>query len=110
MIKAATKYVQVAGADVLHTIGPHFKTLVQDPKWRVRVEVIEGAADLAVFFQVSNFSLNKNNWTPFFKIFLPILILQMAKNFPKIFLNKGLLEFRCVHKAFRSYLPELPER
>ena len=50
--KAATKYIQVSGQEAFSALGAHLKNAIQDNKWRVRVAVMEGIIDLALFFQV----------------------------------------------------------
>lgn len=50
--KSAAKYIQVIGPEGFVNLGAHLKNAIQDNKWRVRVSVMEGVIDLALFFQV----------------------------------------------------------
>ena len=50
--RAATKYIQVSGAEAFANLAAHLKNAIQDSKWRVRVAILEGVIDLALFFQV----------------------------------------------------------
>lgn len=52
--RAAAKFIQVSGPDSFSTLGAHLKNAIQDNKWRVRVAVMEGIIDLALFFQVKS--------------------------------------------------------
>lgn len=64
--RAAAKFIQVAGPDAFTALGAHLKNAIQDNKWRVRVAVMEGIIDLALFFQVYstlNETLTVNNRT-----------------------------------------------
>jgi HEAT repeat protein len=50
--RAAAKYILVSGPEAFGALGAHLKNAIQDNKWRVRVAVMEGVIDLALFFQV----------------------------------------------------------
>lgn len=50
--KAAAKYIQIVGAEGFGNLGPHLKNAIQDNKWRVRMSVMEGVLDLALYLQV----------------------------------------------------------
>lgn len=52
--RAAAKFIQVTGPESFSSLGAHLKNAIQDNKWRVRVAVLEGVIDLALFFQVLN--------------------------------------------------------
>ena len=52
-IKAATKFVEVLGPETFASLSLSLKTISEDPKWRVRLELIKYLAELAIQVQVS---------------------------------------------------------
>lgn len=52
-IEAATKFIEVLGADTITSLSPSLKACSEDLKWRVRLELIKHVTDLAIKMQVS---------------------------------------------------------
>lgn len=62
---AATKFIEVLGVDSINAFHPSFKQCSEDPKWRVRLELLRNIADLAIklnvkmkLFRTQTFSQN----------------------------------------------------
>lgn len=51
-IDAATKFVEVLGHEAFSALYPSFKACSEDPKWRVRLELVDNLAKLAVSMKV----------------------------------------------------------
>lgn len=47
-IEGAVKFVEVLGADTVSSLYPSLKSCSEDPKWRVRLELMRNVVDLAV--------------------------------------------------------------
>ena len=52
--RAATKFIEAIGADVINSFLPHFKKAIEDEKWRVRLEAYDALTELAKYFHVIN--------------------------------------------------------
>lgn len=48
--KAAAKFCEAVGADVLNQLLVHFKKSIEDPKWRVRLEAYQAMVTIALKF------------------------------------------------------------
>lgn len=51
-IQAATKFIESVGPDSVNSIVPSLKATMEDPKWRVRLELIKAVADLCIQLNV----------------------------------------------------------
>lgn len=51
-LTAATKFIEVLGVDSINAFQPSFKQCSEDPKWRVRLELLRNIADLAIKLNV----------------------------------------------------------
>lgn len=51
-ILAATKFVEAVGVDAVNSMIPALKTVTEDNKWRVRLELLRGIADLSIKMNV----------------------------------------------------------
>lgn len=47
-IEGAVKFIEVLGADTVSSLYPSLKSCSEDPKWRVRLELMRNVVDLAV--------------------------------------------------------------
>lgn len=47
-IEAATKFIEVLGADTVASLYPSLKACSEDAKWRVRLELMRNVLELAV--------------------------------------------------------------
>ena len=47
-LAAATKFIEVLGIDSINAFHPLFQKIIEDNKWRVRLEALRYIADLAV--------------------------------------------------------------
>lgn len=47
-IEAAVKFIEQMGADTVSSLYPSLKTASEDPKWRVRLDLMKNLTDLAV--------------------------------------------------------------
>ena len=52
---AATKFIESVGADSVNSMIPPLKAMVEDGKWRVRLELLNAIADLCVKINVNSF-------------------------------------------------------
>ena len=46
------KFSEVIGTDLLNSLIPHIKNLLEDKKWKVRIAAYETIVDLGLFYQV----------------------------------------------------------
>ena len=54
-IEAGTKFVEVLGPETMSSLYPSFKACSEDPKWRVRLVLIERITNLGVILKVMRF-------------------------------------------------------
>lgn len=47
-IEGAVKFIEILGADTVGPLYPSLKSCSEDPKWRVRLELMRNVVDLAV--------------------------------------------------------------
>lgn len=47
-IEGAVKFIEILGADTVGSLYPSLKSCSEDPKWRVRLELMRNVVDLAV--------------------------------------------------------------
>jgi hypothetical protein len=47
-IQAATKFIEILGTETVNSLHQNLKAVIDDPKWRVRLELIRSLAELAV--------------------------------------------------------------
>jgi hypothetical protein len=50
--KAAAKFAEAIGAETVATFMPYFKKMVEDDKWRVRIEAYDALVEIAKNFHV----------------------------------------------------------
>ena len=48
----SAKFIETMGVDSINAFLPSFKKCVEDPKWRVRLELLKNISDLAVNLNV----------------------------------------------------------
>lgn len=47
-IQAATKFIEILGVEAVNSLAPSLKSVIDDNKWRVRLELIKSLAELAI--------------------------------------------------------------
>lgn len=64
-IEGGVKFIEILGADTVNSLYPSLKSCSEDPKWRVRLELMKNIVDLAIksavvieLFRIQNCSLN----------------------------------------------------
>jgi hypothetical protein len=51
-IKSFSHFAGVLGPELMNSLGPHLKNMIEDKRWRVREATYEALADLALLYQV----------------------------------------------------------
>lgn len=51
-IDAAEKFIEVLGAETMSALYPSFKSCSEDPKWRVRLELVDHICQLGASLKV----------------------------------------------------------
>lgn len=47
-VEGAAKFIEVLGADTVNALYPSLKSCSEDPKWRVRLELMKNVVALAI--------------------------------------------------------------
>jgi hypothetical protein len=61
-IEAAVKFIELMGTDTISSLLPSLKTVSEDPKWRVRLELTKDLTDLAARVPVNDILIRTMNF------------------------------------------------
>ena len=61
---AAVKFIEVLGVDSINSFIPLFKQIMEDTKWRVRLELLRNIINLSVKCNVKNILIKERRYLP----------------------------------------------